>query len=105
MASTGAGDSHNVLQTLLSSLLWKNEVLKISLFKTDDNIHKHLFLVEQKIEDLGIPNKKQDNFLRKTLHQDVLYEVSSLSDFNNKIILLGLNNRSLIYRNNRKLVL
>ena len=47
MASTGAGDSNSVLQTLLSSLLWKDEVLQIGLFRTNDNIHKHLFLVEK----------------------------------------------------------
>jgi len=48
-----------VLHTLLSSLLWKDEVLQIGLFRTNDDIHKQLFLVEQKIEDLGIPNEKQ----------------------------------------------
>ena len=79
-----AGDSNTILHSLLSSMLWKDEILQIGLFRAGDNVKKHLFLVNLKIEELNIPNEKQTEFFKKTLHQDVFYELSSLNEFNEK---------------------
>ena len=65
-------------------MLWKDVIIQIGLFRAGDNVKKHLFLVNLKIEELNIPNEKQADFLKKTLHQDVFYELSSLNEFNEK---------------------
>jgi len=79
-----SGDSNQAFLSILSSLLWKDEVLQIGLFRLGGNINTHLFAVGHKIEELSIPDEKQAEFLKKTLHQDVLYELASLTDFNDK---------------------
>ena len=45
---------------------------------------KHIFNVSQKLEQLNIDLDKNSEYIRKTLHQDVLYEFSSLNDYENK---------------------
>lgn len=78
------GDTCEFLKRLLSSLLWKEEIFQIGLYKASENIEKHLFSVFQKIEELKIGENEQADFIKKTLHQDVLYELSSLADYQNK---------------------
>ena len=71
MALNESGVSNTILHSLLSSMLWKDKILQIGLFRAGDNVKKHLFLVNFKIEELNIPNERQADFLKKTLHQDV----------------------------------
>ena len=61
-----SGDTKNAFLSILSSLLWKDEILQIGLFRSGDNVKKHLFSVNLKIEELDIPNEKQAEFLKKT---------------------------------------
>lgn len=61
--------------------MWKDEILQIGLFKLGHNVVKHIAHVEIKINELNIPAEKRAEFLRKTLHQDPMYELSSLSEY------------------------
>ena len=40
--------------------------------------------MSQKLAELNVPVEKQGQFLRRTLHQDILYELASVSDFEAK---------------------
>lgn len=75
------GNTYNALQVLLSSLMWKDEILQIGLFRQGENIEKHVSNVEQKIDELKILPDKQAEFIKKTLHQDILYELATITDF------------------------
>ena len=56
MALNESGNSNTILHSLLSSMLWKNEILQTGLFRAGDNMKKRLFLVNLKIEELNISN-------------------------------------------------
>ena len=83
MASNN-GDTYDYFKAFFNNLFWKEELFQVGLFKSSDNIQQHLIKVFQKFDQLKIPSDQQCNFLLRTLHQDVLYELSSLSDYEEK---------------------
>ena len=74
MALSSGDTTYDFLQVLLSNLLWKDELFQIGLFKSNENVQKHLFHVSQKLAELNVPVEKQD----------ILYELASVSDFEAK---------------------
>lgn len=80
MASLG-NDPAALMSSLLTNLLCKDEIWSISQYKSGCNINKHLSIVEDKIKQLQLDEKRKCDFLLKTLSQDVFYELSSLAEF------------------------
>ena len=76
-----SGDSNQFFQFFLTNLFWREEIYQLGLYKSEENIHKHLHQVKEKINSLEVPNDKKSSFLIKTLHQDVLYELATIKDY------------------------
>ena len=80
MASNG-DRTYDFFKDLFCTMMWRDELFQIGIFKSTDDIKKHLFLVSQKINQLNVPDDKKSDFLCRSLHQDVLYELASLKDY------------------------
>lgn len=76
-----ADESVQLLSSLLAHMMWKDEIWNIGQFRNGSNINQHLSLVEGKMLQMQLDECKKCDFLRRTLHQDVMYELSSLSAY------------------------
>ena len=52
-----SGDSNQFFQFFLTNLFWREEIYQLGLYKSEENIHKHLHQVKEKINSLGVPNE------------------------------------------------
>lgn len=82
-----AGDSSRVssFEKLLSNILHKDELSEIPTFYKNADIEQHLRRFENKIEEMNLSAKEKINFLLKSLHDDIAYELKAQKEYPNNI--------------------
>ena len=76
-----AGDTYDFMKVFFHNMFWKEEIFEICLFKSDGNIQHQLHQVDQKFDELKMPNDQQCDFFPKTLHHDIHHELASLTNY------------------------
>ena len=74
----------NCLQQILSRIILKDEIKEIGSFSIGGDVLTHLKKVNQKILDNEIESSKRASFLKKTLSDDVLLELSVMPEYDTK---------------------
>lgn len=80
----GSTEPAKIFEYLIESLMWKEDASKVGQFRYGDNIKKHLFDVCKIIDESKIPEKKQADFIKRTLHNNILAELSSLKEYDHQ---------------------
>ena len=73
--------SDTCLGIILSKMMIKEEIGQIPQFYGSKSIVSHLMSVQEKLDELDLPNKQQADFLLATLHEDVKFELRSMPDY------------------------